>query len=105
MNMVLLYCGQEITKEQSKNNEKEVTKMEIKMKKIENGRYAIIGTTLIVEKDGNYWYATDTTTLQSVVDCECSRKDIIKSISGIANKYVVTECEKKHKTTKVVWRA
>lgn len=59
----------------------------LQLKKISTGEYVTSDGKITVEKDGGYWYASDTKTGQSVVDAERTLREIKASLEGyIANK-------------------
>ena len=59
----------------------------LQLKKISTGEYVTSDGKITVEKDGNYWYASDTKTGQSVVDSERTLREIKASLEGyLANK-------------------
>lgn len=54
----------------------------LKLKKIEAGIYVTSDGKYTVEKYDGYWYAADSETGQSVIDCEDSMKDIRDSLES-----------------------
>lgn len=59
-----------------------------KLKRISSGRYAIIGTTIVLEKYDGFWYAFDTFTMESVVDCERTKRELLSSVSSVYHNYI-----------------
>lgn len=57
----------------------------MKLTKIKSGKYTVNG--IIVEKDGNYWYAYDEKTGQSVVDSERTLSEIKSTLEGYLRKH------------------
>lgn len=59
----------------------------ITIKKISAGEYVTSDGKITIEKDGGYWYASDTKTGQSVVDSERTLREIKASLEGyLANR-------------------
>lgn len=54
----------------------------MKLKRIQSGRYITEDGKYTIEKDGCFWYAYDTQTGQSVVDCENTMSHIKESLEG-----------------------
>lgn len=53
----------------------------LNLKKISGG-YTTNDGKITVEKDGGFWYAFDTKTGQSVVDCERTLREVKESLEG-----------------------
>lgn len=58
----------------------------MKFKKIQAGLYVTSDGNYTIEKDGSFWYAYDSETGSSVVDCEDSFRLIKQSLSAYLSK-------------------
>lgn len=54
----------------------------LQLKKIRSGEYVTSDGKITVVKDDGYWYAEDTKTGQSVVDCERTLREIKDTLEG-----------------------